>query len=228
MINYILWKVLKNELCATEQYMKNYPLILIGGLFLQIVLLTACKNESLSNASYDPNDCTQFSCPMHKDHTSTREGECGQCGMPLLNNCSEESKLTDTEFEILSYADSLKNYLDLVIKHNDLIFKGDTQSIGEKISHLREAQQNLLSAEQLFKSQKALIFEPSDAASQNRLKRIEILYAAVTFRLSALSQELSKQEYNSALVKKYIKEINESVQKLNEEHKRAMEQNELE
>lgn len=61
---------------------------IVNGLMLcacfALFALPACRNNAPEKKStYNPNDCTEYACPMHPDKTSTGKARCPQCGMDM-------------------------------------------------------------------------------------------------------------------------------------------------
>ena len=50
---------------------------------LSASFLFSCQNGGDKNSSANPNDCTEFACPMHPDHTSAVPAKCPECNMEM-------------------------------------------------------------------------------------------------------------------------------------------------
>lgn len=48
-----------------------------------IFVLSSCKNTSENKTVVSPNDCTEYACPMHPDHTSNVAAKCPECNMEM-------------------------------------------------------------------------------------------------------------------------------------------------
>lgn len=60
--------------------MKHFFLL---ALLLSASILFSCKNGSDKNSLPSSNDCTEYACPMHPDHTSTTPAKCPECNMEM-------------------------------------------------------------------------------------------------------------------------------------------------
>jgi hypothetical protein len=74
--------------------MKNK--ILSASLFCAL-LLFSCSNAPKNEVAGSPGDCTEYSCPMHPDHTSATPGKCPECDMQMEKVTKENSPADSTK-----------------------------------------------------------------------------------------------------------------------------------
>lgn len=51
----------------------------------------SCTNTPENKAVENPNDCTEYACPMHPDKTSTTPAGCPECGMAMEKSMKKGS-----------------------------------------------------------------------------------------------------------------------------------------
>ena len=51
-------------------------------LFLCLVFFS-CSYATKEKSNENPNDCTEYACPMHPDHTSATPTKCPECNMDM-------------------------------------------------------------------------------------------------------------------------------------------------
>ena len=68
-------------------------------LFLSTAIFTGCNNAPKKEIVNNPNECTQYACPMHPDKTSIAPAKCPVCNMDmeLVKVTKNDSAKTNSE-----------------------------------------------------------------------------------------------------------------------------------
>lgn len=193
----------------------NPFLILRFFILIPILLMVfTCKNNSESSIpEYDPNLCTQYSCPLHKDKMSVTLDLCPECGIQMIDADKLESYLSKTAQSIY---DSINHYNKQILKYSYVISNADSSKsmelnyaheLSKYINKARTANQNL---DKLVFGKHHIIMKPH---SQN----IDRLYAVATYRVTTLIKEMEKPSYEKSKIKLYTEELTKTIYEVDKE-----------
>jgi hypothetical protein len=186
--------------------------ILIAPIFL---LVFTCKNSSESSApEYDPNFCTDYSCPLHKDKMSVTLDFCPECGIKMIDAKLLESYLHKTAHSIY---DSIHHYNEQILKYSYIITNAENKSQKNQISYAWELSKTIDKALVANDNLDQLVFGKHRVIIKPHSQNIDKLYAVATYRISAIIKELEKPHYDEAKIKLYTHELMETIYEVDEE-----------
>lgn len=185
-------------------------------LIFFVFLFFNCKRSQENIPEYNPNACTQFSCPVHKDKMSVNPDKCPDCGMQMINTQLVNSFLTRTAHSIY---DSIFVYHTRALKQSNKILNGESKSKEEKLKDINEARINIEKAKFTNENLNYLVIGKHNAVIKSHNKKNEKLYAVATYRLTILGNEINKPNHNEAKIMLYTQAFNNIIYELDNEQR---------
>lgn len=179
-----------------------------------IFLITACKNRNETEPSNNPNECTEYSCPLHKDKMSVALDKCPECGMQMISTDYMKSSLMHS---IGLAHDSIANYHQQILEYANKIISGDNNSIEDQTKNVIAASKNLNKAILVTENADNLVFGKQRLVMKPHFEKISKLYAVATFRITAISNELTKPNYDKAKIKLLTEELKGTIYEVDKE-----------
>lgn len=167
-----------------------------------------CRSSAGTEPGFDPNSCNEYACPLHKDKVFIAPEACPECGLQMIRKSSLDSLFSHIE---RFSTDSLKLYHELIIEQSDQIMMNDSTSREEKIKALTETRKNLEKAKDIYEKTDSLFLGKQLIPVKPQSGQLERLYAAATYRINIISNELAKKNYNQRKVKLYSSELREII-----------------
>lgn len=188
--------------------MKQLKKIQIITVLFLVTGFIGCSPSSETEPGFDPNSCNEYACPLHKDKVFIASEVCPECGLQMIRKSSLDSLFSRIE---RSSSDSLKLYHELIIEQSDQIMMNDSTSREEKIKALTETRKNLNKAKAIYENPDSLAFGKDIIPFKPQSGKLAYLYAAATYRINIISNELAKQNYDRQKVKLYSSELREII-----------------
>lgn len=186
-------------------------------VFFVITNIVACKSSSVAETGDDSNSCTEYSCPVHQDKVFVSAENCPDCGLQMIHRSSIDSLLNRSKRLSL---DSLDIYHKLIVEQSDKIMMNDTLSKEEQIQYLVEATKNLNKAKTINENLNQQIHGKQLFEFKPKYKKLERLYAIASYRITSISDELSKKQHDKQKIKLYAKELKETIYEVDKEQHR--------
>ena len=184
-------------------------------LVINTILFLSCNNKSdVPPPEYDPNLCTDYSCPLHKDKMSVSLDVCPECGIQMVNANLMESLLARTAQSI---QDSINVYHNRILKDSYIIMNADSISNNEIKSNALNITKNLEKAKLAHQNLDKLVFGKHRVVLKPSNVKIEKLYTVATYRVTIIVNELDKPEFEKSKIKLYTQNLFETVQQLDKE-----------
>lgn len=188
--------------------MKQLKKLQLVTVLLLVTGFIGCRSSSGTEPDFDPNSCHEYACPLHKDKVFIAPEECPECGLQMIRKSSLDSLFSRIE---RSSSDSLKLYHELIIGQSGQIMMNDSTSREEKIKALTETRKNLDKAKAIYEKQDSLVLGKQLIPVKPQSGKLARLYAAATYRINIISNELAKQSYDQHKVKLYSSELREII-----------------
>jgi hypothetical protein len=179
-----------------------------------IFLITACKNRNETEPSNKPNECTEYSCPLHKDKMSVALDKCPECGMQMINTDYMHSSLMHSAG--LAH-DSIANYHQQILEYATKIISYDNNSKEDQTKNIIGASRNLNKAMLVTENVDKLVFGKRRLVMKPHFEKINKLYAVATFHITAISNELGKPNYDKAKIKLLTEELKGTIYEVDKE-----------
>ena len=190
-------------------------LIQIASIIILIVIeFMACTTSQDSEPNYDPNKCTEYACPMHQDKIYVAPEICPECGQQMIHKDSINSLIKTVNKSSL---DSLDLYHNFIMEQSDRIIKNSKLSKEEQFIYLLHITKNLNKAKIVNENLNKLVYGKRKLALRSKHKKLDRLYAAASYRVTCISSELNKSNYNQDKIKLYAKELKEIVYDVDKE-----------
>lgn len=184
-------------------------------LSISTILFTSCNNKSdIPPPDYDPNLCSEYSCPLHKDKMSVSLDVCPECGIQMVNSNLMESLLARTAQSI---KDSIDVYHNRIIKDSYIIMNADSISNYEIKNKAINITKNLEKAKLAHQNLGKLVFGKHRVVLKPYNVKIEKLYTVATYRVTVIVNELDKPDFEKSKIKLFTQNLFETVQQLDKE-----------
>ena len=194
--------------------MKPFLIIRFSIIIAVCMVLAACKNNTDSLISeYDPNLCTQYSCPLHKDKMSVTLDICPECGIQMIDADRLDSYLFKTAQSIY---DSINHFNKQILKYSYIISNADSSKWIE-LNYAYQLSNNVNKARTANQNLDKLVFGKNRIIMKPHQQNIDRLYAAATYRVTTLIKELEKSSYQKPKVKLYTQELIETIYEVDKE-----------
>ena len=184
-------------------------------LFFILIGCLTCKNMSESSPpEYDPNLCSEYSCPLHKDKMSVSLDVCPECGIQMVDADLMKSLLSRT---VQSINDSIGFYNKRILNESFLLFKSDSISKKEVINSTLYIIENLEKAKLAHQNLDKLVFGKHRVVLKPYNLKIDKLYAVATYRVSAINKELDKPDFEKSNIKLLTEKLIETMYEIDKE-----------
>jgi hypothetical protein len=194
--------------------MKPFLIITFSIIIAVCMVLAACKNNTDSLISeYDPNLCTQYSCPLHKDKMSVTLDICPECGIQMIDADRLDSYLFKTAQSIY---DSINHFNKQILKYSYIISNADSSKWIE-LNYAYQLSNNVNKARTANQNLDKLVFGKNRIIMKPHQQNIDRLYAVATYRVTTLIKELEKPGYQKPKVKLYTQELIETIYEVDKE-----------
>ncbi len=194
--------------------MRNINHTIIISQLIFIVLITACKNNNETEPFNNPNECTMYSCPIHKDKMNVEYNKCIKCGLPMINTNFMESYFMHSTN--LAY-DSIANYHKKIVEYANKIILNDPISKESQTKNIISAKRNLNKAIFVTENIEKLTFGKRQLAMKHHFEKIKKLYAVATYHITAISNEIAKNNINKTKIKLYTEELKGTIYEVDKE-----------
>lgn len=191
--------------------------LLLITILTQLVLFISCKNTTKPEPAYNPNECTEYYCPAHKDKTSISQDQCPECKNPMvLHRLNADTLIPETQ-SIQSICDSFECYQTQILLSSKKLMDLEPQ---KKEAH---QEQILLSAETFLKSINAhenIVISKTDKQKEKyreHLLTVKQNQAAATLYLKAMNDEIKKENPDYAKIKNLAKKLHDATEKISKE-----------
>lgn len=178
------------------------------------LIITACKNTDETEPSNNPNECTEYSCPLHKDKMSVSSNKCPECGMQMINTDYMKSSLMHSTG--LAH-DSIANYHKQILEYANKIILGDNNSKEDQTKNVIAASRYLNKTILVTDNMDKLVFGKRRMVMKPHYEKINKLYAVATFHITAISNELTKSNYDKEKIKLHAEELKGTIYEVDKE-----------
>ena len=185
------------------------------------LLFIMCRHPILEDVALtvDPNQCDSSACLMHKDKMDVSQYICRDCGKPFVGKQTIDSLWIQTVQDI---QDSIISYHQRVVINTDKIIGQVAKTKAEKMKLIDESKGNIEKAKLTNDNLYEFVLGKSKSVVKPNHRELDKLYAIVTYRLTVISVELQKKNYNERILIDEAMTINETMKQINREQQRLM------